>query len=111
MDAKLGTDCFSALGHPRRLEVLRLLIKCAPEGLKAGDIALKFGQPPSTMSSHLRVLTEAGLISSERKGREIYFAPSIERIRGLVLYLVADCCGGQAEQCEPLLAELVPCCP
>jgi DNA-binding transcriptional ArsR family regulator len=96
MDAKLATDCFSALGHPRRLEVLRLLIRHAPEGLKAGDISLEFGQPPSTMSSHLRILTDAGLVSSERKGREIYFAPNIERLRGLVLYLVADCCGGQA---------------
>jgi DNA-binding transcriptional ArsR family regulator len=72
MDAKLATDCFSALGHPRRLEVLRLLIRHAPEGLKAGDISLEFGQPPSTMSSHLRILTDAGLVSSERKGRESY---------------------------------------
>ena len=111
MDTELAVDCFSALGHSRRLEVFRLLISHAPEGLKAGDIADTFKQPASTMSSHLRILTEAGLLSSDRKGREIYFTPNIDRVRGLILYLVADCCGGQADRCEPLLAELLPCCP
>ena len=111
MDTELAVRCFSALGHPRRLDVLRLLIKNAPEGLKAGEIADKFGQPASTMSSHLRILAEAGLVSSERKGREIYFRPNIDRVRGMILFLVADCCGGQADKCEPLLAQLLPCCP
>ena len=88
-----------------------MLIRHAPGGLKAGVIAEALGQPGSTMSSHLRILADAGLISSERKGREIYFTPDIDRLRGLVLFLGADCCGGRAEQCEPLLAELLPCCP
>lgn len=111
MDTDLAVKCFSALGQPRRLEVLRLLISRAPETLKAGEIATEFGQPASTMSSHLRILTEAGLVSWERKGREIYFTPNIDRVRDLILFLVADCCGGQADKCEPLLAELLPCCP
>lgn len=111
MDNELAVRCFSALGHPRRLEVLRLLIRHAPGGLKAGEIAQAFEQPASTMSTHLRILADAGLISSERKGREIYFAPNIDRLGGLVLFLVADCCGGEAVKCEPLLAELLPCCP
>lgn len=111
MDNELAVRCFSALGHQRRLDVLRLLIRHAPGGLKAGDIAQAFGQPASTMSSHLKILGEAGLVSSERKGREIFFAPDISRLRGLVFFLVADCCGGEADKCEPLLAELLPCCP
>lgn len=110
MDTERAVRCFSALGHPRRLDVFRLLIKSAPDGLKAGEIAETFDQPASTMSSHLRILTEAGLVSSERKGREIHFRPNIDRVRGLILFLVADCCGGQADKCEPLLAELLPCC-
>ena len=31
--------------------------------------------------------------------------------RDLVLFLLKDCCGGRADLCEPLLAELTPCCP
>lgn len=108
MNTELAVKCFSALGQGRRLDVLRLLIRNAPEGLKAGQIAGSFDQPASTMSSHLRILTEAGLISSERRGREIYFKPSIDRVRALILFLLADCCGGQADKCEPLLADLLP---
>ena len=111
MNTARAVKCFSALGSPNRLDVLRLLIKHAPGGLNAGNIAQAFGQPASTMSSHLKILGEAGLVTSERKGREIYFAPDIDQLRGLVLFLVADCCGGQADKCEPLLAELLPCCP
>lgn len=107
MDTERAAHSFSALGHPRRLEVLRLLVSHAPKGLKAGDIAAEFGQPASTMSSHLRILTEAGLLSFDRKGREIYFKPDIDGLRSLILFLVTDCCGGQAEKCEPLLAELL----
>ena len=88
-----------------------MLIRHAPDGLRAGSIAQEFGQPTSTMSSHLRILSDAGLVSSQRKGREIYFAPDIDRLRDLVLFLVADCCGGEAVKCGPLLAELLPCCP
>lgn len=107
----LAIRCFSALGQVHRLEVLRLLIRHAPEGLKAGDIAEAVGQPASTMSSHLRILAEAGLVSSRRQGREIHFSPNIDRVRELILFLVADCCGGRTDTCEPLVAELLPCCP
>ncbi|MCS6627031.1 metalloregulator ArsR/SmtB family transcription factor [Roseibacterium beibuensis] len=111
MDTAMAVRCFSALGQDRRLDVFRLLIQAGPEGLKAGEIAQRLGQPASTMSSHLRILTEAGLVASQRKGREIHFTPEIDRVRALVLFLVADCCGGRADRCEPLLAELLPCCP
>jgi hypothetical protein len=31
-------------------------------------------------------------------------------LKALTLFLVKDCCGGKAELCEPLIAELFPCC-
>ena len=111
MDTTLAVKCLSALGHPGRLDVYRLLVRHAPDGLNAGDIASAFDHPASTMSSQLRVLTEAGLVTSRRKGREIHFRPDIDRMRELVLFIVADCCGGDPERSGPLLAELLPCCP
>ena len=110
MDNALALRCFSALGHSGRLVVLRLLIRHAPQGLKAGDIAERLGCPPSTLSSHLRILSDTGLVSSERKGREICFAPDMDRLKGLVLFLLADCCGGETTRCQTVLAELLHCC-
>jgi ArsR family transcriptional regulator len=108
MDIDAAVKCFSALGHSRRFEVLRLLIKSAPKGMNAGAISGHFHQPASTMSTHLKLLSEAGLVTSNRSGREIQFTPDIDRVRQLVLFLVADCCGGDAGKCEFLLTELLP---
>ncbi|MBN8551431.1 MAG: winged helix-turn-helix transcriptional regulator [Caulobacterales bacterium] len=110
MDSTIAIECFFTLGHGRRLDVLRLLIRHAPEGLKAGDIAAALGRPASTMSTHLRLLAQTGLIRSERRGREIWFRPNLERVRELVVFLVADCCGAPADRSAKLFASLVSCC-
>ncbi len=34
----------------------------------------------------------------------------LDRLGDLVLFLLKDCCQGRAELCQPLLAELAPCC-
>ena len=35
---------------------------------------------------------------------------NLDAVRQLMLYLAKDCCGGRAELCEPLVAELSHCC-
>lgn len=34
----------------------------------------------------------------------------IAQLRDMMLFLLKDCCGGSAELCVPLVAELTPCC-
>lgn len=82
-----------------------------PDGLPAGYISNHLVIPANTLSSHLGVLTRAGLIRSERRSRSIIYRADLDRLRDLVLFLLKDCCGGRADLCEPLLAELAPCCP
>ena len=84
---------------------------CFLRGLPAGEIANHLAIPANTLSSHLGVLTRAGLIRSERRSRSIIYRVDLDRLRDLVLFLLKDCCGGRADLCEPLLAELAPCCP
>ena len=52
----------AALGQQTRLEIFRLLVRCAPNGLAAGTIAVTINCPNNTLSSHLAILARAGLI-------------------------------------------------
>jgi ArsR family transcriptional regulator, arsenate/arsenite/antimonite-responsive transcriptional repressor len=111
MELKTATAALAALSQPTRLETFRLLVRHEPDGLPAGEIARKLEVPQNTMSAHLAILTRAGLAISERHSRSIIYRADLNRLRELTLYLVKDCCGGSAELCAPLIAELsAPCC-
>jgi ArsR family transcriptional regulator len=72
---------FKALGHPHRLQIFWRLAgcctvapTCAPAesmGRCVGDLAGELSIAPSTVSHHIKELTQAGLIATERCGREI----------------------------------------
>ena len=116
MDKKLATEAFGALAQDTRLAVLRLLVEAGAEGMPAGDIARHLGTPHNTMSSHLAILTRAGLVTSRRESRSVIYAADYGGIRGLIAFMVQDCCKGRPETCSTLLdAALAPaaarCCP
>ena len=111
MESEVSILALAALAQSTRLEAFRLLVRHEPGGLPAGEIANHLAIPANTLSSHLGVLTRAGLIKSERRSRSIIYRADLDRLRDLVLFLLKDCCGGRADLCEPLLAELAPCCP
>ncbi|CEJ15207.1 Helix-turn-helix domain protein [bacterium YEK0313] len=102
---------FAALAQLTRLEVFRLLVATEPEGLPAGEVARRLAVPHNTMSSHLAVLSRAGLVRSERASRSIVYRADLDALHAVIAFLVKDCCGGRPEVCVPLLAELAPCCP
>ena len=110
MEAILAIDAFAALAQPTRLDAFRIIMKHEPHGLPAGEVARLLDVPQNTMSSHLAVLARAGLITSERHSRSIIYRAEIDKVRELASFLVTDCCGGRPELCEPLVAELTPCC-
>lgn len=97
-----AVSALAALAHGHRLSVFRLLVKAGPDGMPAGEIARQIGVPPSTLSTHLAVLDRAGLVRSLRQGRLIVYAASLEGMRGLLDYLIADCCNGRPEICDAL---------
>lgn len=110
MEQEQAILALAALAQPTRLETFRLLVKHAPDGLPAGDIARALVVPQNTMSAHLNILSRAGLVSSQRHSRIIVYRAEIEQLRDMTLFLLKDCCGGSAELCAPLIAELTPCC-
>lgn len=111
METEVQILALAALAQSTRLEAFRLLVRHETEGLAAGEIASRLAIPANTLSSHLGVLSRAGLIRSERRSRSILYRADLDRLRNLVLFLLKDCCGGRADLCEPLLAELAPCRP
>jgi DNA-binding transcriptional ArsR family regulator len=64
------TDVFKALADPTRRRVLELL-RSRP--LTAGELAREFTCTKATMSAHFAVLREAGLVQSDKTGREILY--------------------------------------
>ena len=109
MDTSEALSVLSALGHPTRLDAFRLLIRHEPDGLSTGDLVDASGLTQSTFSTHLAVMVKAGLVLSEKRGRQQIQRANLDALRGLMVYLAKDCCQGRAELCEPLLAELICC--
>lgn len=110
MENKHVILALAALAQGTRLDVFRLLVAAEPEGLPAGEVARRLAVPHNTMSSHLGILSRAGLIRSERFSRSIVYRADLDALRGTVSFLLKDCCGGRPEICAPLMAELSPCC-
>ncbi len=92
----------SAMAHDGRLKLLRKLIQAGPDGLLAGDLARFAGIGATTASAQLLVLTNADLIYSERSGREVRYFAAYDQMRGLLSFLMMDCCGNRSEICEPV---------
>lgn len=111
MESVAATLVLAALSQPTRLEVFRLLVRHEPSGLPAGEIANQLAVPANTMSAHLGVLSRSGLVTAERRSRSIIYRADLGRLRTLILFLLKDCCGGRADLCDTLIAELAPCCP
>lgn len=110
MDEPAAILALAALAQPTRLDVFRLLVRCEPEGLPAGDIAKELAVPHNTMSSHLSILTRAALASSERRGRSIVYRANLVTLQAMTLFLLQDCCGGQPALCASLIESIKPCC-
>jgi DNA-binding transcriptional ArsR family regulator len=104
MENPAAISALSALAHPGRLEVFRLLVRAGPEGMAAGEIARATGSLANTLSANLNILAAAGLVSARRDGRSIIYAAGYDRMRDLLAFLMEDCCGGKPEICAPLAA-------
>jgi ArsR family transcriptional regulator, arsenate/arsenite/antimonite-responsive transcriptional repressor len=112
MELSTAIGALGALAQESRLKIFRLLVQCGPDGMAAGDIARRLTLPQNTLSFHLAALARAHLVASHKEGRSIIYFVDLEGIRGLLSFLVEDCCGGKAGLCGPLIASAeAGCCP
>ena len=78
--AATTSDVFNAIAEPRRRAILDYL---APRARSVGDIvaALSLAQP--SVSKHLRVLHDVGLVEARREGRQVFYQTNVDGIRPL----------------------------
>src|SRR5271169_4722121 len=104
MKKSIVIGALGALAQETRLDIFRMLVQKGPEGLPAGEIGSRLGQPSPTMSFHLNQLRFAGLISSRRESRSIIYSANFKTMNDLIAYLTQNCCGGRPELCSPAAA-------
>ncbi len=91
----------TALGHPQRLALFRLLVRRYPDRVAAGELSEALGLKPSTCSAYLAALMQAGLVTQTRAGTSLRYSIAMEAVRETVDHLLLDCCRGRPEICAP----------
>ncbi len=105
MEIKKAVTIFDALTSEARLGIFRLLVKYAPEGLVAGEIARLTGIPKTNLSFHLKTIVHSGLADMEREGRNTRYRANIDLMLEVIAYLTAECCSGDSARPGACLAE------
>ena len=82
-DAEDVAKAFAALGDPARLRLLGLLASAASGEACACDLVEPLGKIQPTVSHHLKVLSEAGLITGDKRGRWVWYAVVPEKLEAL----------------------------
>ena len=87
---------FKALSDPTRREILRLL---RDGEMSAGDLSSHFSSTGATISHHLSILRDAGLILDEKRGKYIYYELNLS-VLDEILEWVSSLKGEQTDETE-----------
>lgn len=88
--AQAMAPVLGALADPVRLRIVSMLL-AAPEGTSCGcDLEEPLGLAQPTVSHHLKVLREAGLVEGEKRGRWVHYRVVPERLSEIGAALVAS---------------------
>lgn len=105
MNESSVVKALGALAQETRLRLFRLLVVAGKEGLTPGHMAETLDVTPTALSFHLKELSHAGLVSTERDGRNIIYRAEFSAMDTLLAFLTAECCQGQ-----PCLTTTTPTC-
>ncbi len=86
-----AASAFKALGDPHRLTMLQLIAKSG-EALCVCDLEEHVPLSQPTVSHHLKILAEAGILSREQRGRWVYYSIAEKRVGEMKLELGELCC-------------------
>lgn len=98
----------SALSHPKRLTIFRLLVRRLPEDVAAGEIAETLNIKANTASVYLSALRDAKLVTQRRRGNSLLYRADLRTAEALLQYLFIDCCRGRPALCPELTVSAKP---
>jgi len=82
----------TALAQASRLQIFRQLVVMGPLGMTPGQLTDTLVMSPTALSFHLNALTQAGLITQERQGRNLIYRAALQTMNALLTYLSLNCC-------------------
>ncbi len=86
---------FDALSNETRLQIFRILVEHSQEGITPTEISSLMNDfPRNTLSFHLSLMTNVGLCSSAKRGKQIFYKPNCKQIKEITQFLLTDCCEG-----------------
>ncbi len=92
MNFSNAQNIFAALANESRLKVFRLLAVSGVDGLAAGEISKKLKITANTLSFHLLLMTQAGLLKKKRKGVSIFYSADLDTVKDTIEFIMNDCC-------------------
>lgn len=96
---EVAASTFAALGSEQRLMVLRTLVRAGEVGLSIGQLGERSGVTGSTLTHHMKILAQAGLVTQEKQGRSIICAAvAFDEVRLLSEFLLKECCADAPNQ-------------
>jgi DNA-binding transcriptional ArsR family regulator len=75
---RLSSDILRALAHPLRMQILEYIDK--GRSVNVNKIYTALGLEQSITSQHLRILRQAGIVTTERAGKFIYYVVDYEKV-------------------------------
>jgi len=95
-----AASTFAALGSEQRLMVLRTLVRAGPSGLSIGALGKRAGVTGSTLTHHMKILAQSGLVDQHKEGRSVIcVALAYDEVQRLADFLLSECCA-DLENCE-----------
>ena len=95
MNEPHAVKALGALAQETRLKIFRLLVVAGPAGLTPTDMSETLKVGATALSFHLKELSYARMVSSERDGRSIIYRAEFSVMNDLLAFLTAQCCQGQ----------------
>jgi DNA-binding transcriptional ArsR family regulator len=105
MKLDLAAARLEALGNPTRLKIYRTLVRAGEQGMAVGRLQERLAIAASTLSHHLKALVGVGLVTQTREGTTLLCRTNYDVMRGLVEYLVEECCV-ESRGCAPAKASV-----